>query len=403
MYRPDENGTQLKSMIEALIYDELVTYSSKENIYKLFLQDDELQKKSVDELNQHPRHWINFRNGFYDPREGKLIEHDPKYLSINQIPHEYDDREPLEGDEIEKWIDFIAPDQEDREMLLQYFGYCLTCDMSQEVFMILTGTGGTGKSTLIRMLEAMTGRENISHISLKRFEDRFSSYGLLGKMVNSCADLEIGALSDVSLLKQVTGEDTILVEPKGKPAIFIKSYAKLIFSCNELPMVKAEKTNGIYRRLLILPMNNTPGEIKTNLFQVLQSQLPYFIRICVEALGRLLKAGQITRSGNSKETVMELWKDSDTVQAFIEECCDKDPKETTSRRNAYLCYENYCRQMERTPLRNKGFFSSLRMKGYNVDRMSNGIRYVDGLRIGEKYESAMANSITEIGWRNRNI
>ena len=28
--------------------------------------------------------WINFRNAYYDVLSGELIEHDPKYLTINQ-------------------------------------------------------------------------------------------------------------------------------------------------------------------------------------------------------------------------------------------------------------------------------------------------------------------------------
>lgn len=397
VYRPNKNGSQLKTMIESLIYEEFATYTTIENVYKMFFQDHDLQIKSIEELNNHPKHWINFKNGFFDPIGKRFIAHDPKYLSINQIPHDYTATGDLKGDEIEKWLDFITPDPDDREMLLQFFGYCMTADMDQEVFLILTGTGGTGKSTLIRMLETMIGQENISHISMKRFEDRFSSYGLLGKLVNSCADLEIGALSDVSLLKQITGEDTILVEAKGKDAIFIKSYAKLIFSCNELPIVKAEKTNGIYRRLLILSMNKTPEIKRTDYFKTLQQQLPYFIRLCVEALERMRRDGQILRSANSDHYVMELWKESDTVQAFIEECCEKAFDKRTSRATVYSAYVSYCEGVERTALKNKGFFSSLRMKGYDVDKMSNGIRYVTGLYLDDKYEKTITDNITDRG------
>ena len=141
----------------------------------------------------------------------------------------------------------------------------------------------------------------------------------MGKLLNSCADLELTALEDTSTIKKVLGEDTLRAEAKGKDAFSFRSYAKLIFSTNELSIVKAERSNGFYRRLLILPMNRTPGKILPNLFDTLQAEIPYFIRLCAEALRRMYERGRILSSAHSDEAVEQFRMDSDTVAAFLAE------------------------------------------------------------------------------------
>ena len=135
-----------------------------------------------------------------------MIPHDPKFRATNQIPHVYDPEGQLKGTAVQEWLMFIGNTPEDIEMLCQFSGLCLTRDTRQQKFLILNGGGGTGKSTVIRMIEKMIGTENISNISLNQLTQRFQAFGLMGKLLNSCADLEIDALSDTSILKKALGE-----------------------------------------------------------------------------------------------------------------------------------------------------------------------------------------------------
>ena len=254
VYVPDETGARLKTMIRELIYPAYIKSTTIKRVYELFITAAELQA-AFEDVNQYPPHWINFQNGFYDTKTGRMEPHKPEYRAINQIPHEYRPEETPEGGAVEAWLRFICPEADDREMLLQFMGLTMTTDVSQQKFLVLCGEGGSGKSTLIRLNEAMTGSRNVSNISLTELQQRFASFGLMGKLLNSCADLEISALEDTSVLKKCLGEDTLRGEQKGKDAISFKSYAKLIFSTNELPLVISERTNGFYRRLLVLPMD----------------------------------------------------------------------------------------------------------------------------------------------------
>lgn len=373
-YHADSNGAELKTMIRALIMPEFVKSTTIKRVYDLFTSAAELQV-SFDQVNDYPAWWINFRNGFYDPVSRKMIPHDPKYHAVNQVPHDFKPDAVLSGDGMEKWLQFAIEDPADREMILQFVGLCLTRDCRQQKFMILCGEGGTGKSTLIRLMETAVGADNVANIALSELSQRFASFGLMGKLLNSCADLEIGALEDTSVLKKALGEDTLRAEQKGHDAVSFKNYARMIFSTNELPLVKAERTNGFYRRLTILTMNRVPTTERADLFDSLSAEIDYFIRLSVDALGRMYQAGKLSESPHSVEAVKRLRCESDTVEAFIADEAQTGQGLKTDRTILYKKYEQYCIDMDRQSLSRFNFYKALKSKGY-PERVIQGRRFI---------------------------
>lgn len=383
-FKADVSGARLKTMISKLIYPQFIKSTTLKRIYDRFLCDISLEMP-FEELNCYPAHWICFENGMYDCMEKRLLPHSPKYKAINQIPHEYKPDAVHEGKRTEEFLNFICPEPDSREMLLQFSGYAHTKDVGQQKFLVLLGEGGSGKSTFIRLMESSVGSRNLSNISLTDLQQRFASFGLIGKLLNSCADLEISALEDTAIIKKVLGEDTLRAEQKGRDAISFKNYAKLIFSTNELPVVKAEKTNGFYRRLLVLPMNRVPEKKNPNLLNELLQEIDYFIWLSVQALERMYENEIILTSAESEKTVAQLRMDSDTVQAFLMEECVLDDGSRIERTDLYKRYEKYCEDTDRQSLTRNNFYKSLRLKGYK-ELKTNGIYIFKG--ISEKKEGA---------------
>lgn len=363
-FKVDATGARLKSIIREFIYPHFIKSTTINNIYNLFLQDISLELQ-FDELNCYPSYWICFQNGMYDTKEKRLLPHSPKYRAINQIPHDYKPDAVTSGTKTDEYLNFICEDPDSKEMLLQFIGYSLTKDVGQQKFLVLNGEGGTGKSTVIRLIEALAGSRNVSNISLADLQQRFASFGLMGKLLNSCADLEIQALEDTSIIKKILGEDTLRAEQKGHDAISFKSYAKLIFSTNELPLVKSEKTNGFYRRLLVLTMNKVPSKINPNLFQELEQEIVYLLHLAVQAVERMYQQGIIVTSAASEKAVLQLRADSDTVEAFLQDMCIKDEVGRIERTELYKKYSDYCEDTDRQSLTKNNFYKSLRVKGYS--------------------------------------
>ena len=174
---------------------------------------------------------------------------------------------------------------------------------------------------MIRLVEAAVGRENISNVSLQELSKRFNTSLLVGKLLNSCADLSAEMLDDAAVMKKLLGEDRLFSERKGENGFMFSSYAKLLFSTNALPIIQGERTNGFYRRLMILRMDRQPRTIDTGLFIRLEAELPYFIKLAVQALHEMYaRGGVITISSNSEQAVRQMWKDGDVVQAWLDDC-----------------------------------------------------------------------------------
>lgn len=392
VYVADHNGTKVKQIIRGLMFRQFVRSRTINQIYNLILDAEELQK-DFSSLNSHPKSYINFRDCMLDAKTMKKLPHSPAYLSINQVPFCYSDVErAAEGQEMERFFGFIFTSTDDREMLLEYAGLCLTTDTRQQRFLTLCGLGGTGKSVLIRLMESAVGADNVSNVSMQELGKRFSTSLLVGKTLNSCADLSMEALEDSSTVKKLLGEDSVMAEYKGQNGFMFRNYSKLLFSTNMLPLVTTERTNGFYRRLLVLKMDRQPDKPDVGLTDRLLPEMPYFIKLAVQALHGMYQRGIITVSEGSREAVAQMRKDSDVVQAWIDDCCTVGAALKTERGAAFKGFEEYCRDEERQPLTRNGFFKALRTKGLTETKDSNGVRYFCGISFKKVPLSAVVNA-----------
>ena len=373
VYKPDESGARLKSEIRDIIYDTLVRAPTIRRIYDLIASAAELQL-SENEINTFPPEWICFKNGMYDTKSNILIPHNPSFKCTNQINFSFNPYAKTQAGAFDEWLDFAIPNDADKMTIMQFFGLTLTRDTRFQKFLILNGCGGTGKSTLIRLIESIVGDENTTHTSLTELSERFATYALKGKLLNTCADLETSALNETAVIKKLVGEDTIRGEKKGYDAFSFHNTARLIFSTNELPVVKGEKSDGFYRRLLVVNMNKKPKTVNSDLFAELLENKERIIWLAVQAVRRLYADGHFCGNENSDLAVQRLRCDSDTVEAFIYDACEETPNARTERQELFNAYQRYCWENERTPLTKNNFFKSLRLKGIS-EVVSHGCRY----------------------------
>lgn len=379
-YKADNNGTAIKRIIKGYLLPQFIKSRAINAIYTLLVEDADLQRNS-EQVNQYPDTWICFKDCMLDAADMKAYAHSPEYFCVNQIPHKWRDiLDSTKGETFRKFFSFAVPDSEDQKMFLEYAGLCFTKDSRQQKILLLTGMGGTGKSLLLGLIGDATGNENCAAVSLQGLQQRFSTSLLFGKTVNICADLPSEALTDSSTIKQLAGDDVIFAERKGEQAFTFKNYAKQVYSCNALPLMQGERNNGIFRRLLILEMNNTPDAPDPGLYGQLRSDLLAFMRLAVAGLHQMYTERTICESDSSKKAVRRLMKDSDTVSAWVDECCELDKKARVERTVLYDSYSDYCSSEERQSLSKTKFFATLRSRGLQETK-SSGIRGFAGIKI----------------------
>lgn len=364
VYMPDDKLTRLKSLIKDRIYKDLQKAYTINQICTLIIDDNRIQA-DIDSVNNYPDTWINFADCMVDASTMQEIPHAPKYRAINQIPWEWQNIKNAKiGKNIELFLSESIPDIDDREMYLEYSGLTMTKDTRQQVALFVCGLGGTGKSKLLRLNEEMVGRANTANITLQGLSRRFSTALLVGKLLNVYADIPSDALEETATFKGLTGEDRIFAERKGYQGFMCENYARLIFSMNLLPAINGERNNAFFRRLLVIKIDNIPRDPNPDLMSRLLPEIPYLIRISVEALHRMYQRGTIIRSPNSQEAVAQMQDDADSTAAFVRRCCVVGPDYRSDRSMLYAAYTDYCRTEERQSLGKIGFFRALRSKGY---------------------------------------
>jgi len=367
VYIRDKDGRRIKSQIQALMYDEFKTVIRINRVYNLLMCEFSIVVKEED-LNAFPAHWVNFKNGMYDPIADVLHEHRPEYRSMNQIPHDY----IVPEKEIEltfcKFLESRA-DPEDCKMLYEFMATCMNVDMKFQKFMYVVGVGNAGKSKTLNHVNQIIGNENVSHIDPHSLGKRFQNVFLMQMLLNCVSDISNKPIDDAKLIKQLTGEDRIQGEYKGGDVIYFHNTSSMIFTANQIPTVTGEDSNGYYRRLLIMRMGN--GEYIPNLDKKITDELPQFIYFLTRRLHDVYMRGTIFESGGSKSAVEGLRITSDSVQEFVDMCITESIGMHPKKLDVFNYYEKYCKAEKLDSIGRNDFYRSMTAKGF-IDGISHG-------------------------------
>ena len=203
---------------------------------------------------------IAVNNGVFNNITKQLEPFNPKYfitskLATNYNSHAINNYSVIKETyfDVDKWFLSIAKsDEELVRVLWEMINEAVNPNHTREKMAILYGEGNNGKGTFQAMLTNLIGIENISTLTPHEFSGEFKLEMLQGKVCNIGDDISNKYLDDVSNLMSIVTGDPVAVNRKGKSVITARFRLFNIFSANKLPKIR-NKTQGAYRRLLILP------------------------------------------------------------------------------------------------------------------------------------------------------
>jgi P4 family phage/plasmid primase-like protien len=282
---------------------------------------------------------LNVRNGLIDLATMELRQHTPELHTVIQLPTVYDPAADTSA--IDEFLHLVMP-ADCVPVMEEMAGYCLTPSMQYEKALMLVGDGGNGKGTLIAVLTAMLGQQNVATVSFQDLsENRFASAQLYGKMANLHADIPNKILENSARFKELVSGDLIQAEEKHRPQFKFHNRAKLIFSANE-PPTSRDNTEGFHRRMLIIPFPKkfTDRALRARLFT--QEALSGFLLRALQGLQRLQRNGDFTKSATVECALAAYREQSDTVFRFLAECCEFEEKALTGKQELYDAYRLMC-------------------------------------------------------------
>ena len=346
---------------------------------------DYLEILIIDETSMSDAKWVAFKNGLLDVETDIFMNFTPDIIITNMIPWDY---VPNAYDELtDSVLNRISCNDKDiRSLLEEMAGACMYRNntLCGGKGFILTGSGSNGKSTLLNMINQMLGKKNTTSLDIGKFDDRFSTIMLYGKLAVLSDDCSDAFMHDTSTFKKVVTGDSISAEQKGQPKFDFEPYCTPIASANNIPRFgKGRDSAAIVRRLIIIPFNanfkkddgsyNDPfiGEKLKE-----QESIEYLIRLGVEGLKRLLKNKVYTTSDRIKEELEEFEEMNNPVLGFFKEY-DVDDIENKATNAVYGKYNEYCIDNNMTPMA-KGEFSKQCKKYYGLiisDKKINGQKF----------------------------
>jgi putative DNA primase/helicase len=312
----------------------------------------------LDRVNQHEG-LINCANGMVDALNGQLLVHDPKYLSTVQIPTEYDATADTRA--IDRFIADILP-ADAIPLFWQYVGSAfLTGRYVPKAFLTLVGPKDSGKSQVLKLLiNFFGGSTNVTALSLQTLADnKFATAELFGKIANIFSDLDEAEAQNVGQIKSLTGGDKISGEQKFKGFFMFANAARVFFSSNGYPQVRAPD-DAYFARAQIIPCSNHFGPDRADPFIVdklsTPSNLSAVLLRAVEGLRQLIENNYALTRSKSVEAANEEYRyTADTVSGFLHSCAP-DPDFYISKQQFYQLYRAACRSKNRKDVSEDKFF-----------------------------------------------
>ena len=288
----------------------------------------------------------------------------------------------------EGWLRFLSSllYEDDIPALQEYIGYCLIPSNKGQRMMVIKGSGGEGKSQIGTVLSHLFGCNAKDGSVGKVSENRFAHADLEHIHLLIDDDMRMEALRQTNYVKSlVTAQGRMDLEKKGRQSYQGWMFARLLaFSNGDLQSLY-DRSNGFYRRQLILTTRERqPDRVDDpDIAEKMCCELEGIFLWAFEGLQRLVANHfRFTESARSNREAVK--QDANNVLLFMEagDYIQLTPEGKVGSQELYEIYTVWCRENGFSPLKNRSFseFLIANQKKYSIEH-SNNLTNLVGRRV----------------------
>ncbi len=276
----------------------------------------------------------------------------PDFLSRNKCPFAFDPT--AECPRFKRELLGTALDEDDARLLQRWAGGVLLGRNAPQRLLLLLGTPGGGKSTVMDILERTIGLANVSQLRTEHLGDRFELFGFVGKTLLTGKDVAANFLMSKGayVLKALVGGDLLEAEKKGfNQRVHIRGDFNVGITCNADLNIRLEGDVGAWRRrlLVIKYERQAPSKpVPDFADQLLAAEGPGILRWMVEGAIELLndldESGNFILTDAQKERINRLMDQSDSTRRFVEEGVVKSKGSDISVSELMTSYYEFCEE-----------------------------------------------------------
>ncbi|MDB6029925.1 MAG: hypothetical protein JWM16_263 [Verrucomicrobiales bacterium] len=252
----------------------------------------------------------------------------------------------------------LGPD--DVSLVQRYFGSVLLGTNASQRILVLKGTPGGGKSTLVSVLERVIGLDRISYLRSSHLDGRFEFGGFLGKRMLTGKDVpgDVLSVNGAKLLKSLVGGD--LLEGEIKYVADKKQLVgnfHVVIACNNNLRIALDGDDDAWRRRLLLVQFDRPKPavpVVDLAEQLINEEAEGILAWLVE--GAIQHSKELKQNGNFKLTadqqlrIDDLIDASQSVSCFVRKGLELKADSKLTVQQIVDGYQAYCKDRKWVPL-----------------------------------------------------
>ena len=268
------------------------------------------------------RRLIGFRNGVLDTQSGIFSPHSKAHWLRTLC--DVDFTPPVEGETLENnapnfwcWLDRAAGGRADkRDVILAALFMVLANRYDWQLFLEVTGPGGSGKSILAEIATLLAGEDNATSADIDTLEDPRKRASLIGFSLIRLPDQEKWS-GDGAGLKAITGGDAVSVDPKYQNP-YSTHIPAVILAVNNNPMRFTDRSGGVSRRRVIIhfPEQIAPEERDPQLKDKIARELAVIVRQLMQKFSDPMTARSLLQSQQNSDEALSIKRDADPTFDF---------------------------------------------------------------------------------------
>jgi len=290
----------------------------------------------------------------------------------------------------------FARNEEMASFLQLAFGYSLTGLTDERIIFISHGSGANGKTTTHEVIAEILGdyaaRTSTETILVKREGSiPHDVADLRGSRFVFCSEAEEGKRLAESLIKDLTGGDTIAARHLYQEWFKFRPTFKIWVATNHKPIIRGTD-NAIWDRIRLIPFTvPIPREERiprSRIMEKLISELPGILAWLVQGAQDWARFGLGTPQ-HVQDATAEYRADMDVLGAFIKECCVVSRNVQTFAKDLYAGYVKWSEDNGERAIPQRSFGARLRERGFCAERTTGGrYRWIGiGLSVNEVKDS----------------
>ena len=192
----------------------------------------------------------------------------------------------------------------------------------------------------------------------------------------TAAEAEEGQRLAESLVKQMTGGDTLAARHLYSRTFEFKPEFKLFLATNHKPAIRGTDL-AIWRRIRLVPFTVTIPEAEQDkdlpdkLRAELAGILAWAVRGCLE-----WQRDGLREPEEVKAATADYKAEMDVLGGWLEDCCQLSPTTTARAGQLYENYKTWCDSNGERPLSGRKFSQRLLERGFDKYRDKAGIQYI---------------------------